>query len=235
MAIFRGDRSAFGAPGIEPQWTHGDKGGVGTAYAASTAHSDRYNSMASVGNPFTILLVDYDEAIRRLIQRILQQQGFHVIEASDGAEALKVASAYAEPVDLLLTGSDDAQGQWAGARATAVAGAAWYWRALHVRLCGAIHAADKTSRIDPTSRAFYSRRADRGHASNTCFPRAAMITAPRDLPGAAGDEASVAQEFVISERFTSALALRRNGRVRDVLTAPGWSTAAARNAPVFRN
>ena len=44
-----------------------------------------------------------------------------------------------------------------------------------------------------------------------------MITARRDLPGAAGDEASVAQEFVISGRFTSALALRRNGRVRDVL------------------
>jgi len=59
--------------------------------------------MASVGNPATILLVDDDEAIRRLIQRILQQQGFHVIEASDGAEALKVVSAYAEPVDLLLT------------------------------------------------------------------------------------------------------------------------------------
>jgi len=55
MAIFRGDRSAFGAPGIEPQWTHGDKGGMGTAYAASTAHSGRYNSMASVGNPATIL------------------------------------------------------------------------------------------------------------------------------------------------------------------------------------
>ena len=103
MAIFRGDRSAFGAPGIEPQWTHGDKSGVGNAYAASTAHSDRYNSVASVGNPATILLVDDDEAIRRLIQRILQQEGFHVIEASDGAEALKVASAYAGPVDLLLT------------------------------------------------------------------------------------------------------------------------------------
>ena len=36
MAIFRGERSAFGAPGIEPQWTHGDKDGVGTAYAASS-------------------------------------------------------------------------------------------------------------------------------------------------------------------------------------------------------
>ena len=101
MAIFRGDRSAFGAPGIEPQWTHGDKGGVATAYAASTGNSDRYNSMASVGNPATMLLVDDDEVIRRLIQRVLQQQGFHVIEASDGAEALD--DAYAQPVDLLLT------------------------------------------------------------------------------------------------------------------------------------
>jgi DNA-binding NtrC family response regulator len=59
--------------------------------------------MASVGNPVTILLVDDDEAIRSYVRPILQQQGFHVIEASDGAEALKVASAYADSVDLLLT------------------------------------------------------------------------------------------------------------------------------------
>ena len=55
----------------------------------------RYNSMASVGNPATILLVDDDEALRRFARHILMQQGFHVIEASDGAEALEVASAYA--------------------------------------------------------------------------------------------------------------------------------------------
>jgi two-component system, cell cycle sensor histidine kinase and response regulator CckA len=59
--------------------------------------------MASVGNPATILLVDDDEAVRRFARRILVQQGFHVIEACDGAEALEVASAYARPVDLLLT------------------------------------------------------------------------------------------------------------------------------------
>lgn len=29
-------RTAFGWPGIEPRWTHGDKDGVGTAYAASS-------------------------------------------------------------------------------------------------------------------------------------------------------------------------------------------------------
>ena len=66
-------------------------------------HSARYNPMASTGNPATILLVDDDEALRRFVRRILIEQGFHVIEASDGAEALEVASAYAEPVDLLLT------------------------------------------------------------------------------------------------------------------------------------
>ncbi len=34
MESFRGQREAFGRPGIEPRWTHGGKDGVGTAYAA---------------------------------------------------------------------------------------------------------------------------------------------------------------------------------------------------------
>ena len=33
MAHFRGDKSAFGAPGIEPLWTHADKEGIGTAHS----------------------------------------------------------------------------------------------------------------------------------------------------------------------------------------------------------
>jgi glucoamylase len=32
----RGDRLAFGAPGIDPRWQHGDKVGVGTAYAGDS-------------------------------------------------------------------------------------------------------------------------------------------------------------------------------------------------------
>lgn len=36
MATYRGTHMAFGAPGIEPRWTAGDKGGVGTAYSASS-------------------------------------------------------------------------------------------------------------------------------------------------------------------------------------------------------
>ena len=36
MAKFRGDRVAFGAPGLEPRWTQADKDGIGTAYAADS-------------------------------------------------------------------------------------------------------------------------------------------------------------------------------------------------------
>jgi two-component system cell cycle sensor histidine kinase/response regulator CckA len=59
--------------------------------------------MSSAGNPATILLVDDDEDLRRFVRRILIEHGFRVIEASDGAEALEVASSHSEPLDLLLT------------------------------------------------------------------------------------------------------------------------------------
>src|SRR5437016_6222639 len=36
MAKFRGDRVAFGAPGLEPRGTQADKDGIGTAYAADS-------------------------------------------------------------------------------------------------------------------------------------------------------------------------------------------------------
>ena len=36
MAKLRGDRVAFGWPGLEPRWTQADKDGVGTAYAADS-------------------------------------------------------------------------------------------------------------------------------------------------------------------------------------------------------
>jgi CheY-like chemotaxis protein len=59
--------------------------------------------MASVENPATILLVDDDPALRQFVRRILTQQGFHVFDAADGAEALEVASTYPDRIHLLLT------------------------------------------------------------------------------------------------------------------------------------
>ena len=36
MSMYRTGESAFGAPGVEPRWTRGDKDGVGTAYSGSS-------------------------------------------------------------------------------------------------------------------------------------------------------------------------------------------------------
>ena len=36
MSMYRTGASAFGAPGVEPRWTRGDKDGIGTAYAGAS-------------------------------------------------------------------------------------------------------------------------------------------------------------------------------------------------------
>ena len=36
MAHFRGNKSAFGAPGVPPTWTRADKQGIGTAHSTAS-------------------------------------------------------------------------------------------------------------------------------------------------------------------------------------------------------
>lgn len=49
----------------------------------------------------TILVADDDKALRTLLREILSQEGYDVLEASDGQEALAILSS--TPVDLLIT------------------------------------------------------------------------------------------------------------------------------------
>jgi len=51
----------------------------------------------------TILLVDDEPEVRRLLQRMLLHLGFQVLPAKDGPEALSVLAKYQEPVHLLVT------------------------------------------------------------------------------------------------------------------------------------
>jgi diguanylate cyclase (GGDEF)-like protein/PAS domain S-box-containing protein len=51
----------------------------------------------------TILVVDDDPAIRRMVRRMLEPRGFVVFEAHDGADALRQLAAHRAPVDLVLT------------------------------------------------------------------------------------------------------------------------------------
>jgi PAS domain S-box-containing protein len=59
--------------------------------------------VALVGRDETVLLVEDEPAIRSAIARVLRSNGYKVIEASNGGEALRVADAAEGKIDLLLT------------------------------------------------------------------------------------------------------------------------------------
>jgi EAL domain-containing protein (putative c-di-GMP-specific phosphodiesterase class I)/CheY-like chemotaxis protein len=51
----------------------------------------------------TVLLVDDDAAIRRALRRALEHDGYRVLDAADGAEALRLIGARPGAIDLVLT------------------------------------------------------------------------------------------------------------------------------------
>ena len=51
----------------------------------------------------TILLVEDEPSVRRLVSQMLQLTGYTVLEASNGPEALGLMDQVGQPVDLLLT------------------------------------------------------------------------------------------------------------------------------------
>jgi CheY-like chemotaxis protein len=51
----------------------------------------------------TILLVEDDDEVRSVATRILRRNGYRVLEAGNGAEALRVCEEEDEPVDLIVT------------------------------------------------------------------------------------------------------------------------------------
>ncbi len=51
----------------------------------------------------TILVVEDGEAVRNLVCRMLVQNGYRVLEARDGRDALRLCETHPEPIQLLLT------------------------------------------------------------------------------------------------------------------------------------
>jgi len=56
-----------------------------------------------LGGTETILLVEDEDGVRSIAKAILQRQGYTVIEARNGDEALMVCNSYSKPIALLLT------------------------------------------------------------------------------------------------------------------------------------
>jgi DNA-binding NtrC family response regulator len=51
----------------------------------------------------TILLVEDEEAVRKIAARALTQNGYRVLEAKSGEDALRLSGGFYEPIHLLLT------------------------------------------------------------------------------------------------------------------------------------
>jgi PAS domain S-box-containing protein len=64
---------------------------------------EREQSVIVEGGTETILLVEDEEALRRFVKRGLVRDGYTVLEARDGIEALEVVAAHAGPIDLVVT------------------------------------------------------------------------------------------------------------------------------------
>jgi two-component system, cell cycle sensor histidine kinase and response regulator CckA len=50
-----------------------------------------------------VLITEDEDTIRALSRRILEREGYTVIEARDGREAIRVAAGYPSRIDLLIT------------------------------------------------------------------------------------------------------------------------------------
>ena len=55
------------------------------------------------GGSETVLVVDDETDIRQIIRRVLDRDGYKVLEATSGSEAVSIAEHFDDPIDLLIT------------------------------------------------------------------------------------------------------------------------------------
>jgi two-component system, cell cycle sensor histidine kinase and response regulator CckA len=75
---------------------------VDAAIASDAACRTASRPLRATSNE-TILLVEDEDGLRRMAARALGKQGYSVLQASSGPEALRVLEAHQAPVDLLVT------------------------------------------------------------------------------------------------------------------------------------
>jgi len=66
-------------------------------------HDERVDHLRPLLGTETILVVDDEEALREVTRRILTRNGYTVVTASSGAEAIEIAASHVGPIDLVLT------------------------------------------------------------------------------------------------------------------------------------
>jgi CheY-like chemotaxis protein len=61
------------------------------------------SSMPVAGGSETVLVVDDEAELRQIIRRVLDRDGYQVLEAASGGEAVSIAEHWDGPIDLLIT------------------------------------------------------------------------------------------------------------------------------------
>src|SRR5215203_4734801 len=51
----------------------------------------------------TILILDDEDSVRRLVTAVLESAGYVALPAAEGAEALNIARTHPDPIDMLIT------------------------------------------------------------------------------------------------------------------------------------
>jgi CheY-like chemotaxis protein len=84
--------------------------GHGTTFSALLPTTDQEASphdqpadATPLGGGESVLVVEDEEAMREVTERILVRHGYRVIAAANGPEALSLAEHHAGPIDLLIT------------------------------------------------------------------------------------------------------------------------------------
>jgi len=70
---------------------------------AVEAEADTPHLAADLRGGETVLVVEDQPMLRRLVQRILEQHGYRAIPAANGREALKIAGAPDQAIDIIVT------------------------------------------------------------------------------------------------------------------------------------
>jgi two-component system, cell cycle sensor histidine kinase and response regulator CckA len=71
--------------------------------AGEPAPSEAPSSLEPAGGTETVLVVEDDSAVRRLVHRVLEPAGYTVLSAPGGPEAFRLHERRAGPLDLLIT------------------------------------------------------------------------------------------------------------------------------------
>jgi two-component system cell cycle sensor histidine kinase/response regulator CckA len=85
--------------------------GLGTTFevllpsveGTSRAHTGEQSVVPARGGDETILLCEDEESVRSVTRRFLTRQGYRVLEARNGEDALRIADEHEGPISLLVT------------------------------------------------------------------------------------------------------------------------------------